>query len=57
MKNDKNHDALKFCIHSNRVFCSNSMRRWWTMDHDTIIGKGDHNNNNRSYTIHITKTG
>ena len=27
----------------------------WT--HDTIVGKGDHNENNKSYKIHITKTG
>ena len=27
----------------------------WT--HGTVVGRGDHNHNNRSYTIRVTKTG
>ena len=33
------------------------MRWWWTVPWCTLVGKGDHNQNDRSYTIHITKTG
>ena len=55
---DKNHDTSRnYAAYSNRVYCSSSMRRWWTVDHGTIVGKGDHNHIDRSYTICITKTG
>ena len=27
----------------------------WT--HGTVVGRGDHNHNNKSYTVSITKTG
>ena len=32
-KNDKNQDtSRKLCFFSIRVYCSSSLRRWWTMD-------------------------
>ena len=27
------------------------------MDHGIVVGRGDHNHNNRSYTMRVTKTG
>ena len=33
------------------------MERWGTMDHGTIVGKGDYNHHNRSYEIQISTTG
>ena len=57
MKNDKNHDASRNypsipvgCV----VVVQLEEDGPWT--HGTVEGKEDHNQNNRYYTIHITKT-
>ena len=58
MKNDKNHDSPRkyaFIPIGSTVVVQCEDNRLWT--HGTIEGKGDHDHNNRSYTIQVTKTG
>ena len=56
MKYDKNHDTFgnyaSVPIGSTVVAQQEDAGPW---NHITVVGKGDQNHNNRSYTIHITR--
>ena len=57
-KSDKNHDTSR--NYALILIGSTVAVQWedgglWT--NDTIVGKGDHNNNDGSHTKHIKKTG
>ena len=41
-------------MYSHRVSYSGPVRRWWTMDYGTVVGIGNHNHHNKSYTIQLT---
>ena len=57
-RNDKNYDTTRsydsFPIGSTVVVQQEDDRPW---THGTVVGRGDHNHNNRSYMIRISKTG
>ena len=58
-KNDKKYDTAinynLFSIGSTVVVVQQEDGGSWT--HGTVVGRGDHNHNNRSYTIRVTETG
>ena len=57
-KNDKNHDTSR--IYASFPLGSTVVVQWedgGLQTHGTVVGRPDHNHNNRSYIICITKTG
>ena len=58
MKNDKNLDTYRNYTSipiGPTVLVQQEDGGPWT--HGTVVGKGDHYHGNRSYTIHVAKTG
>ena len=55
MKHDESHDTFRNYNSSPVVVVKQENGRLWS--HGTVSGKGDHNYNNRCYTIHVKKTG
>ena len=58
IRNDKNYDTARnndLLLIGSTVAVQQKDGETWT--HRTIVGAGDHNHNNRSYTIRITRTG
>ena len=57
-KNDKNHDTPRnHAFLPIRSAVMVQCKDGGPLTHHTIGGKGDHNHNNKSYTICVTKTG